>query len=357
MAFEKKLFGVMPDGKEVEQYILTNDNGVSASFLTLGGIWHSMIVPDRNGAMNDVVLGYDNVEKCLTYPSHLGEIVGRNANRIGGAQFILNETGYQLEANNGLNNLHSGPNYYSYRLWHAEVSETSLGTTITFSLSSPDGDQGYPGNAEIYVSYTLTPDDSLMINYRMVSDQDTIANMTNHSYFNLAGHQSGEAVDQIVWIDADTFTYADQTSIPTGEFRSVAGTPMDFRTPKPIAQDIDADYDQLNWASGFDHNWVLNHPAGELSLCAKAVDPVSERVMEVYTDLPGVQFYTGNFLSGQYEGKDGVKYGKRFGYCFETQYYPDAINKPEFPSPLLKAGEEYNTTTIYKFYCLNQTEV
>lgn len=352
MAYEKKLFGTMADGRIVEQYTLKNSNGVSAAFITLGGIWLSMIVPDQKGNLEDVLLGYDSIEKCLTYPAHLGEIVGRNANRIGGAQFMLNGSKYLLEANNGENNLHSGSDYYRNRIWDAEIEESSLGTKLSFSLDSPDQDQGYPGNANVTVSYTLTPDNSLVIDYYMVADQDTIANMTNHAYFNLAGHQSGTAVNQMIWIDADTFTYADKSSIPTGEIRTVKGTPMDFTTPKAIKKDIDADYDQLKWAGGFDHNWVLNHPQDELSLCAKAIDPDSKRVMEVYTDLPGIQFYTGNSLSGEYEGKQGVKYGPRSGYCFETQYFPDAINQKDFPSPVLKAGEEYRTTTIYKFLCL-----
>lgn len=349
MACTKTGFGIMENGAEVSRYALTNENGVSASFTDLGGIWLTMVVPDRNGHMEDVVLGYDTVEKCVTLPGHLGEIVGRNANRIGGASFTLNGMTYMLEPNSGQNNLHSGPAYYRDRLWDAKVDETRLGTRITFSLFSPDGDQGYPGNANIAVSYTLTPDNSLKLDYYMAADEDTVANFTNHSYFNLAGHRSGSAVEQKVWIDADTFAIADKTSIPTGELVSVKGTPMDFTEMKTIGKEIEADYEPLKLAGGYDHNWVLNHLDGETALSAKAYDEKSGRIMEVYTDLPGMQFYTANFLDESCEGKEHTTYVSRGGYCFETQYFPDAINKPLFPSPILRAGEEYKTTTIYKF--------
>ena len=349
MAYRKELYGRMPDGSQVDKYTLENENGVTASFLTLGGIWLSMIVPDREGKMEDVVLGYDDLEKNIQNPPHFGAPIGRNANRIGGAAFELNGVTYQLEANNGPNNLHSGPDLYHSRIWETEVQETELGTKISFHLDSPHMDQGYPGNASITISYTLAPDNSLQLDYHMVSDMDTIANFTNHAYFNLAGHGHGDITGQKVWIDGDGFTIADETSIPTGEIVRVEGTPMDFRTAKAIGRDIDADYLPLQYAGGYDHNWVLNHPEGELSLAAFAVDEASGRKMEVYTDLPGMQFYTANALKSEFTGKDGVLYGKRGAYCFETQFYPDAINKPNFPSPVLPAAEEYRTTTIYKF--------
>lgn len=349
MAWKKEVFGTLESGAQADKYILTNENGVSAAFTNLGGIWLEMLVPDKDGRLEDVLLGYDTVEKCTTQGGHLGEIVGRNANRIGGAAFTLNDVTYALVINSGSrNNLHSGPDYYRDRLWDTEVEETGLGTRITFSLFSPDGDQNYPGNANIAVSYTLTPDNSLRIDYHMVADADTVANFTNHAYFNLAGHASGSAMGQKVWMDADTFTIADAESIPTGELVPVKGTPMDFTTLKTIGQDIEADYEPLKFGGGYDHNWALNHARGELALSAKAVDEASGRVMEVYTDLPGIQFYTANFLKDA-AGKGGVVYQPRHGYCFETQYFPDAINKPQFDSPILKAGEEYKTTTIYRF--------
>lgn len=349
MGYTKTEFGRMADGTDVYRYTLTNDHGVSASFTDLGGIWLTMMVPDREGRMADVILGYDSVNSILTEPGHLGEPVGRNANRIGGAKFTLNGVTYELQANSaGVNNLHSGPDYYRDRRWNTKVEESELGTRITFQMHSPDGDQGYPGSADIEISYTLTPDDSLRLDYHMVSDADTIANFTNHVYFNLGGHDSGCAVKQRVWIDADAFTIADETSIPTGELVPVKGTPMDFTEMKEIGRDIDADYEPLKMAGGFDHNWVLNHAKGELALCAKAEDRASGRTLEVYTDLPGIQFYTANGLRTD-KGKGGVNYHRRDGYCFETQYFPDAINKPQFESPVLKAGETYHTTTVYKF--------
>ncbi len=353
MPWSKEPFGTLPDGTQAHKYTLTNTNGASAAFTDLGGIWLSMIVPDRNGVPGDVLLGWDSVEGCLHNSGHLGEIVGRNANRIGGAAFTLNGVTYTLAVNSGSrNNLHSGPDYYRDRLWDTEVEESELGTTISFSLFSPDGDQNYPGNARITVSYTLTPDNSLKLEYFMVSDADTIANFTNHAYFNIAGHDAGTILDQKVWIDADTWTIADAESIPTGELVAVKGTPMDFTVLTPIGQNIDADYAPLQYAGGYDHNWVFNHAPGELALSCKVVDEKSGRVMEVYTDLPGVQFYTANSLKPNV-GKGGVTYGPRGGYCFETQYFPDAINKPQFPSPILKEGKEYRTTTIYKFSTLS----
>lgn len=347
--YKKVKFGELPDGQPVHQYTLVNRNGLSASFLDMGGIWTNMMAPDRNGEMADVVLGYDCVEAYQQNGGHLGEIVGRNANRIGQAKFTLNGKTYELTANDGRNNLHSGTDFYRNRIWKAEVAEKDGVSELTFSLESPDGDQGYPGNARISVSYTLTDENELKIQYYMICDQDTVANMTNHAYFNLAGHKSGSAVAQRVWIDADTITAADSESIPTGEIRAVWGTPMDFTEMKPIGREIDEDYDQLKYGSGYDHNWVLNHEPGVLSLAAKAWDEASGRMMEVYTDLPGIQFYTGNYLESKVPAKEGVSYHTREGYCFETQYHPDSVNHPEFPSPILKEGKEYRTTTIYKF--------
>lgn len=347
--YRKSCFGYTSEGSEVTQYTLTNANGISASFLDLGGIWYSMLVPGRDGELADVVLGCDSAEVYQTNGAHFGEIVGRNANRIGGAKFVLNGKEYVLDANDGVNNLHSGHAYYRNRIWGVEVTEKEGETAIAFSLESPDGDQGYPGNMHITVTYTLTEENELKLHYEAVCDQDTVCNLTNHAYFNLAGHGSGSAVDQLVWIDADAMTAADAQSIPTGEVRSVKGTPMDFTKKKAIGRDISEDYDQLNLGRGYDHNWVLNHAAGQMALSAKAWDEKSGRCVEVYTDLPGIQFYTGNFLDKSIPGKGGVDYDFRAGYCFETQYYPNAVNMPEFQSPVLKKGEKYETTTIYKF--------
>lgn len=341
-------FGNLPDGREVNRYILTNQQGVCASFTDLGGVWTSMIVPDRTGNMTDVVLGYDTAADYYKNPPHFGALIGRNANRIAGADFMLNGKQYALAANNGPNNLHSGPDYYHSRLWDADIQEDELGSTISFSLKSPDGDQGFPGNADITAGYTLTQDNAVIISYHMVCDQDTIANFTNHSYFNLSGHDSGNAMEDFVWIDADTYTAADAVSIPTKEVLPVKGTPMDFTVMKPIVQDLEADYDALILGKGYDHNWILNHTPKELALSAKAKSNRTGIVMEVYTDLPGMQFYTANFLEATV-GKGGVHYGRRHAYCFETQFYPDSIHNPLFPSPILRTGQEYQTTTIYKF--------
>ncbi len=349
MAWRKEAFGKLPGGGQADKYILTNAHGVSAAFTSLGGIWLDLMAPDRTGRLADVLMGYDRAEKCLECSGHLGELVGRYANRIGGASYCLNGVRHQLAVNdNGVNNLHSGPDFYRNRLWDAEVKERGEDTAVTFSLTSPDGDQGYPGNAEIAVTYTLTADDSVRIDYRLKADADTIVNMTNHAYFNLAGHETGEILAQQVWIDGDHFTPVDSHSVPTGEIAPVRGTAMDFTVMKPIGQDIAADEEQLHFTFGYDHNWVLNHAPGVLALSAKVYDPASGRVMEVYTDQPGIQFYTANYM-GQAAGKGGVTYGPRCGYCFETQNFPDAVNKPQFPSPVLKAGEEYRTTTIYHF--------
>ncbi len=349
MAMRKEIFGKMPSGEEVYRYHLTNGHGVSADFITLGATWVTMMVPDDEGTFEDVILGYDDLESYLTNPPHFGAPIGRNANRIGGASITINGRDYKLEANNGPNNLHSGPALYHSRLWECRASETEEGSRLDFSLYSPDGDQGYPGNATITVSYTLTEDDAVRIDYRMVCDADTVANFTNHCYFNLAGHNSGPVLEQEVWINALNYTPADAVSIPTGEIASVKGTPMDFTAMKKIGRDIEEPFEALILGKGYDHNWVLDHKPGELALAAKACDRASGRMMEAYTDLPGMQFYTANFLTDRMPGKGGAHYGSRHAFCFETQHFPDACHKENFPSPILKAGEEYRTTTIYKF--------
>lgn len=365
MAIKVERFGEASDGSQIDLYTLTNENGVSASFTNLGGTWVSMLVPDRNGEMADVVLGYGKAGQYLVNGPHLGAIIGRNANRIGGAACSFGNATYRLAENDNHNNLHSGPDYYHGRIWEVELGESDAGSKVTFSLFSPAGDQGYPGNAKITVSYTLTRDNSVVIDYHMVSDADTIANFTNHSYFNLAGHNSGRILDHQVWINGDYFTPADEYSIPYGTILPVKDTPMDFTVMKPIGRDIEADYDQLVKGKGYDHNWVLNHTSvsmgadgkysvdyrknGEVYLAARAYEPVSGRMMEVYTDLPGMQFYTANCLVEEGPGKEGAHYGFRDAFCFETQYFPDAVNREAFPSPVLRAGETYRTTTIYKF--------
>lgn len=350
MEVKKEVFGTTKDGRQADLYTITNAAGTTAKFTNYGAILVEFWVADARGEMADVVLGYDNLESYFVNGPNFGATIGRHANRIGGAKFTLNGVTYQLDQNDGNNNLHGGFNGYHKRLWEGRTYETEEGQAMEFTYHSPDGDQGFPGNLDVKVVYTLTEDNQLKIAYEAVSDQDTVLNLTNHSYFNLAGHNSGTVLDQLVWIDADEFTVADAESIPTGEIAKVAGTPMDFTKEKTIGQDINSDYQQLIWGTGFDHNWVLKTAPGNFGLVAKMTDEKSGRVMETWTDMQGIQFYTANFLDGTEVGKGGVKYVQRSAACFETQFYPNGINRANFPQPVLKAGETYRSTTVYKFY-------
>lgn len=341
-------FGKTKDEKIVHLYTLTNKNGLTASFTDLGGTWVDMKVPDRNGNFEDICLGFDTVEGYESNKPHFGAIIGRYANRIKEGKFSLNGKEYQLETNNGNNSLHSGTHYWHLRMWDAGTFEDEGSDMVTFMLRSPDGDQGFDGEARVTVSYVLSDDNSLTISYSFVSDKKTPVNLTNHAYFNLAGHNAGEIYDQEVMIDADAFLPCDENSIPTGEIRSVEGTPMDFRKYRKISEGIDADYNAINQAGGYDHNWVINNYDGNLRLIAAAGDKKSGRVMEVYTDLPGVQFYTANSLKDTV-GKNDIHYDRRSSYCFETQFFPNAINTPEFIQPVADELEEFVTETVYKF--------
>lgn len=335
----RKPFGVLPDGRQTTLYTITG-GGLQASVSDYGAVLVNLLVPDKNGKMDDVVLGFDDANSYANCTTYLGATVGRNSNRVGKAQFVLNGTTYHLEGNDNGNNLHAG-DCYCFRMWElAEQTESS----VKLQLRSPNGDQGFPGNADITVTYALEADGVLHVTYDGVCDADTVFNMTNHSYFNLAGQANTEkAMGQILSMPARTYTVADAESIPTGEMRSVEGTPMDFRTPKPIGRDINEDYEALNLQGGYDHNFeVFCNP------CAVLQDPASGRTMSVVTDCPGIQFYAGNFL-GKDVGKDGVLYTKRSGICLETQYYPDAVNRPEWAQPFFKAGERYHSETKYIF--------
>ena len=336
-------FGATVKGDETKLYTLTNKNGMEIAVSDYGATLVQVIVPDKEGKPCDVVLGYDEAAGYEEGDLFFGAIVGRSANRIGGASFELNGVTYQLEKNDNGNNLHSGMDFYNQRMW--KVKETA-DDHITFELDSPDGDQGYPGAVHIEVTYTLTEDNAVKIAYHAVPDADTLINMTNHSYFNMDGHASGDVLDQEVWIDADAFTRADAESIPTGEITPVEGTPMDFRKEKVVEKEIGANYTPLKLAGGYDHNWVLNGKGFRKAASAESEETGIK--MEVYTDLPGIQFYSGNFLAGS-KGKEGAVYEKGYGICFETQYFPDAIHKENFESPITKAGEVYDTTTVYKF--------
>jgi len=342
---QQRSFGKNTKGEAATLYTFENKNGVVMEVSDFGATLYSLLVPDKDGNLCDVVLGYDDP---IGYegPSgtFFGATVGRNANRICKGKFTLNGKEYQLDINNASNNLHSGLDFYSFRIWN--VKETTE-NSITFSLHSPDGDQGYPGALNIDVKYTLTEDNAVQIDYYGVPEEDTIINMTNHSYFNLNGHASGPITNHLIWVDADAFTRADEESIPTGEITPVEGTPMDFRVKKEVGRDIDADYEALIFGKGYDHNWCLNN-SGKFAKVAELNADISGITLEVYTDLPGVQVYTANFVENEV-GKQGIVYNKRQGICFETQYYPDAINHDNFEGPVCKAGEVYKTTTVYKF--------
>lgn len=338
-------FGFNHRGEAATMYTFENKNGMVMEVTDFGATLYSLLVPDGTGRKLDVVLGYDE-PAGYEGPSgtFFGATVGRNANRICKGEFTLHNKSYKLAVNNGPNNLHSGLDFYSFRIWQVKAAAEN---SITFSLHSPDGDQGYPGALDMDVTYTLTEENSVRIHYRGIPQADTIVNMTNHSYFNLNGHDAGNILGHTVWVDADAFTRADATSIPTGEITPVEGTPMDFRSPKTVGRDIEADYEALNFGLGYDHNWCLNN-GGKFAKVATLEADRTSLVMDVYTDLPGVQIYTGNFIHDE-PGKLGVTYPHRAGICFETQFYPDAINHPNFPSPICRAGEIYETTTEYRF--------
>jgi len=334
----KKVFGQLPSGETAYLYTITS-GPLTAAITDFGGNLVSLWVPDKNGNVADVVLGYDSPADYAADDVFLGAPVGRNANRIGDACFRLVGKNYFLFVNDGKNNLHSGPDYYHQRMW--DVAEHTH-NSITLHLYSRHGDQGFPGNAHIYMTYALEGS-ALRISYEATADRDTVFNMTNHSYFNLAGHEHPEkAYDQILSMAARFFTPTDAGSIPTGEQRSVVGTPMDFRKPKAIGKEVFADYEQLKLANGYDHNFeVFCNP------CAILSDPESKRTLAISTDCPGIQFYSGNFLKGK--GKGGIEYGARSGIALETQYFPNAMNQPGWKQPVVKAGQKYKSTTTYKF--------
>lgn len=349
MKFSKKSFGKTGNGQEATLYTITNSNGMSVSFTDYGANIVNIVVPDAKGRLTDVALGFENLQGYEVNGPGFGSFIGRHANRIGGAKFELNGKTYELEKNDGNNNLHSGFIGYNKFMYETEIFEEEDITSIEFSRLSPDMEQGFPGNLDVTVTYSLTEENEIVLEYLAVSDKDTIVNLTNHSYFNLSGHNSGSILDHKVWINADQFTPTAKDLIPTGEFWDVTGTPMDFRTLKTVAQDINADYEPLKMAGGYDHNYVINHTSNEVEKVAELVDDKSGRKMEVFSDLPGMQLYTANMLAPVKNGKDGAAYGKREGICFETQYYPNSINTPAFPSIVLEAGKEYDSVTVYKF--------
>jgi aldose 1-epimerase len=331
----------------VEVYTLVNNNGASAQITNYGGIVLSLNVPDRAGNLGDVVLGFDTLEEYVAGNIYFGALIGRYGNRIAHGKFRLNGVEYTLAQNNGPNSLHGGLKGFDRVLWNARLFDSPDGPALELTYLSPDGEEGYPGNLTVRVIYTFTHDNALKLDYTATTDQDTVVNLTHHSFFNLAG--TGDILDHILTINADRFTPVDETLIPTGELRPVAGTPFDFTRPTPIGLRIDQADEQLACGLGYDHNWVLNNSDGSLALAARVLEPGSGRVMEVYTTEPGLQFYSGNFLDGSVTGKGGQAYQQRTGFCLETQHFPDSPHQPHFPSTVLKAGQTYTSTTLYKF--------
>ena len=346
----KKPFGKAPDGQPVDLFVLTSKGGAEVSITNFGGAVVSVKVPDRNGKLADVVLGYDTVDGYVNDKAHFGAIIGRYGNRIAHAQFVLDGKTYILAKNNGDNSLHGGIKGFDKAVWTAKPFSAKDGQSLELAYLSKDGEEGFPGNLKVTVTYTWTDANALKIDYSATTDKKTVVNLTNHSYFNLAGEGSGDILGHLLTIQADQFTPVDSGLIPTGELRDVMGTPFDFRKATAIGARIKQDDEQLKLGGGYDHNFVLRMPMdhGEY-LAARVLEPASGRVLEVWTTEPGVQFYTGNFLDGKTPGKGGHTYPRRNAFCLETQHFPDSPNQPKFPSVVLNPGERYHTVTIYKF--------
>ena len=342
----KAFLSVTQQGDSTALFVLNNNNGMEVCVTNFGARIVSVLVPDRDGIMRDVVLGFDNIKDYQNVKSDFGASIGRYANRINQGRITIDGEIIQLPQNNYGHCLHGGPNGWQYKVYKpVEVTRNS----ISFSLFSPDGDENFPGNVNAKVSYTLTDDNAIRIEYSATTDAKTVINMTNHSYFNLSGNPSNPAIDHILYINASNFTPVDSTFMTTGEIASVEGTPMDFTTHKAIGQDIENPYQQLRNGKGYDHNWVLDTKGNVNELAAKLSCPSTGIAVEVYTNEPGIQIYTGNFLKGNVVGKNGVAYPCRASVCLETQHFPDSPNKPQWPSVLLEPGQKYYSECIYKF--------
>ncbi len=335
-------------GKPIYLYTLTNTNGAQMKVTNYGARMTSLIVPDKNGNMVDVLLGFDNLQAYLDNHTYFGAIVGRYGNRIKDGKFTLDGVEYTLGRNNLDNHLHGGFKGFDQRVWNAEGVKTSDGVSVRLNYLSKDGEEGYPGNLDVTVTYTLTDDNEFIFDIEATTDEPTIVNLTNHNYYNLAGAKT-DAMGHVLMIDADKFTPIDDEWIPTGELRSVEGTPMDFTQPTAVGERINEDYKQLENGHGYDHNYVLNSGGGQMAMAGTVYEPMTGILVKVYTDQPGVQFYSGNFLDGSLVGKNGIVYEHRYGICLETQHFPDSPNHPNFPSTVLRPGEEYKTTTVFEF--------
>lgn len=349
LSIEKSDFGTTTAGENVAKYTLENKNGIQVAIITYGGRIISLRTPDKNGNMENVVLGFNDLARYEKENPYFGALIGRYGNRIANGKFSLNGTEYTLAKNNGPNNLHGGEEGFDRKVWESTTEESVDWVKLQLSYTSPDMEEGFPGNLKTTVTYTLHKDNSIDILYEATTDKATIVNLTQHAYFNLSGDFSQTILDHRVEIEADNFIPVDNGLIPTGEFRSVDGTPFDFREPKLIGKDIDSDNEQINIGGGYDHCFVLNNESAGYRSVAMAHHPATGRTLEVLTDEPGMQFYTGNFLDGSLESPSGGTYGKRSGFCFETQHYPDSPNQPAFPSVTLNPGDTYSSRTTFKF--------
>jgi aldose 1-epimerase len=343
-------YGTTQGGQAVDIFTMTNEHGLRLRFLSYGGIITDIDVPDRTGRLDDIALGLKTLQDYETLPGHFGAITGRYANRIGGAQFILNGQTYHLIANNGTNTLHGGPNALDRQVWTVSPLTVPDGVAATLSYVSPDGDQNFPGTLTTHVTYTLTNDDVLQIVYVASTDRDTVVNFTNHSYFNLAGNGSGSAAGQMLLVNADRYTPTGPDQIPTSEIAPVEGTPFDFRQMIPIGARLNSAFPQMVYAHGYDHNFVLNQrPGDSMTFAARAYDPRTGRVIDCFTTEPGVQVYTSNGMNGSVVGSSGTTYRQTEAFTLETQHFPDSPNKPNFPSTELKPGQDFHSTTIFRF--------
>ena len=346
----KSQFGIMPDSTVVEKYTLKNNNGVEMEVITFGGRITSLKVPNKNGKLENVVLGFNNLEDYLRPDDpYFGALIGRYGNRIAKGKFSLNGEEYTLATNNGANHLHGGVIGFDRVVWEVTPMESENGPSLKLKYLSKDGEEGYPGNLKVTVVYTLTDENNLEVSYEATTDKTTIVNLTQHAYFNLSGDFSKPILDHEITINADNYVPVDDTLIPTGELVTVTNTPFDFRTAKSIGRDIENKNDQLVKGKGFDHCWVLNEQDKGIRWAASAFQPESGRLLEIYTDEPGIQFYTGNFLDGTLPMPNGGTYAQRTGFCLETQHYPDSPNQKDFPSVVLNPGETYKSKTIFKF--------
>ena len=342
----KEFYGELPDGREVYEYTIENANGVSISIINYGATLNRIVCPDRDGVMGDILVGFDDIEGHLENPGYYcGQTVGQYANRLCSGKFSVGENEYSVTLNeNGKTCLHGGSEY-SHALWRGIIVDDDC---VEFSYLSPDGEQGFPGNVDVKVVFSLSSDNTVQIDYKAVTDKDTIINLTNHAYFNLGSAENGNVLSHELTLDCDSYTPTDADSIPTGEIRKVEGTAFDFRTPKTIGRDIGADDIQLTQCRGYDHNFCINGEPGEIRHFAHVYDPATGRTLDGYTDLPGVQLYTGNFMSPEDTGKGEIRFDKHYAFCLETQYYPDTPNHKNFPQCTVKAGENFISTTRYK---------